>query len=55
MYYLSTDPAPGGSGEWVHWLVTNIPGTDMRRGETMVEYVPAGPPPGTGRLQCGVK
>uniref|UniRef100_A0A915CT60 Phosphatidylethanolamine-binding protein n=1 Tax=Ditylenchus dipsaci TaxID=166011 RepID=A0A915CT60_9BILA len=34
--------------EWHHWLVVNIPGNDVSKGETLAEYVGAGPPPGTG-------
>ncbi|KAF9414806.1 hypothetical protein HW555_007386 [Spodoptera exigua] len=34
---------------WLHWLVVNIPGIYIpNRGETLVEYVGAGPPEGTG-------
>ncbi|KAL3863640.1 hypothetical protein ACJMK2_005389 [Sinanodonta woodiana] len=36
------------SGEWQHWLVTNIPGKDVKRGQENIEYVGAGPPKGTG-------
>jgi len=35
--------------EWHHWLVGNIPGTDVAEGETLSEYVGAGPPEGTGK------
>uniref|UniRef100_A0A1W7RAP7 Protein D3 n=1 Tax=Hadrurus spadix TaxID=141984 RepID=A0A1W7RAP7_9SCOR len=34
--------------EWHHWLVVNIPGTDISKGETLSEYVGSGPPKGTG-------
>ncbi|EEB16280.1 phosphatidylethanolamine-binding protein, putative [Pediculus humanus corporis] len=34
--------------EWHHWLVVNIPGTDVNKGETLSEYVGSGPPKGTG-------
>lgn len=34
--------------EWHHWLVGNIPGTDVRAGETLSAYVGSGPPYGTG-------
>ncbi|XP_064465707.1 protein D2-like [Ornithodoros turicata] len=34
--------------EWHHWLVVNIPGTNITDGETLSEYVGAGPPKGTG-------
>ncbi|KAF5286221.1 hypothetical protein FQR65_LT02233 [Abscondita terminalis] len=34
--------------EWHHWLVGNIPGGDISKGETLSEYVGSGPPPGTG-------
>lgn len=34
--------------EWHHWLVVNIPGNDIARGETLSEYVGSGPPKGTG-------
>ncbi|CAI2353500.1 unnamed protein product [Caenorhabditis sp. 36 PRJEB53466] len=34
--------------EWHHWLVVNIPGNDIAKGDTLSEYIGAGPPPGTG-------
>ncbi|KAF7382915.1 hypothetical protein HZH66_013317 [Vespula vulgaris] len=34
--------------EWHHWLVANIPGSDISKGETLSEYVGSGPPEGTG-------
>lgn len=34
--------------EWHHWLVVNIPGTDLSKGTVMSEYVGSGPPKGTG-------
>ncbi|KAK2712577.1 hypothetical protein QYM36_011309 [Artemia franciscana] len=34
--------------EWHHWLVVNIPGEDISKGEVLSEYVGAGPPQGTG-------
>ncbi|KAG5668469.1 hypothetical protein PVAND_016409 [Polypedilum vanderplanki] len=54
-YYLlcMTDPdAPSRKDpkfrEWHHWLVGNIPGTDISKGETLSEYVGSGPPEKTG-------
>lgn len=35
-------------GEWQHWLVVNVPGSDVAAGETLSEYVGSGPPKGTG-------
>lgn len=34
--------------EWHHWLVGNIPGGDVKKGDTLSEYVGSGPPQGTG-------
>ncbi|KAF5296937.1 hypothetical protein FQR65_LT10088 [Abscondita terminalis] len=34
--------------EWHHWLVGNIPGGDVKQGETLSEYIGAGPPKDTG-------
>jgi len=34
--------------EWHHWLVVNIPGTNIKSGETLSQYVGSGPPQGTG-------
>ena len=34
--------------EWHHWLVGNVPGDDVSKGEVLSEYVGSGPPPGTG-------
>jgi len=54
-YYtlLMTDPdAPSrqnpNKGEWVHWLIFNIPGNSVQLGEIKYHYVGAGPPKGTG-------
>jgi len=55
-YYtlLKVDPdAPSRAApkfrEWQHWIVGNIPGVDISKGETLAEYVGAGAPKGTGR------
>ncbi|EDV99116.1 GH13213 [Drosophila grimshawi] len=34
--------------EWHHWLVGNIPGSDVAKGEVLSAYVGSGPPPETG-------
>ncbi|XP_055586703.1 protein D2-like isoform X2 [Uranotaenia lowii] len=34
--------------EWHHWLVVNIPGCAIDRGELLSEYIGAGPPKKTG-------
>ncbi|CAG9765078.1 unnamed protein product [Ceutorhynchus assimilis] len=34
--------------EWHHWLVGNIPGQDVSKGEVLSAYVGSGPPPNTG-------
>uniref|UniRef100_A0A1I7U2V2 Phosphatidylethanolamine-binding protein n=1 Tax=Caenorhabditis tropicalis TaxID=1561998 RepID=A0A1I7U2V2_9PELO len=34
--------------EWHHWLVVNIPGNDISKGDTLSEYIGAGPAPKTG-------
>ncbi|XP_062510513.1 protein D3-like [Corticium candelabrum] len=34
--------------EWHHWIVGNIPGTDIAKGVVLSEYIGAGPPQGTG-------
>lgn len=34
--------------EWHHWLVGNIPGGDVSKGEVLSDYVGSGPPPNTG-------
>ncbi|XP_049961816.1 protein D1-like [Schistocerca serialis cubense] len=33
--------------EWHHWLVVNIPGSNITAGETLPEFVGSGPPKGT--------
>nr|CAD7429483.1 unnamed protein product [Timema monikensis] len=40
-------------GEWIHWLVVNIPGRDLAlgdisKGEVLTEYVGSAPPEGSG-------
>ncbi|XP_063368652.1 protein D2-like [Cydia amplana] len=34
--------------EWHHWLVGNVPGSNVAAGETLSAYVGSGPPQGTG-------
>lgn len=50
--YVSDPDAPSRNEpkfrEWHHWLVVNIPGNDVSKGETLSEYVGSGPPQGTG-------
>lgn len=36
------------SFQWLHWLVGNIPGNDVSKGEILSAYVGSGPPQGTG-------
>ncbi|CAH2051983.1 unnamed protein product, partial [Iphiclides podalirius] len=33
---------------FLHWLVGNIPGNEVTKGETLAAYVPPVPPPATG-------
>eukprot|EP01133_Synstelium_polycarpum_P009801 gene9801-11450_t len=54
-YYtmIMTDPdAPTRSdpkyGQWLHWLVVNIPGSEIVKGDTMAEFIGSGPPEGSG-------
>lgn len=34
--------------EWHHWVVANIPGSEVGKGDVLSEYIGAGPPPDTG-------
>uniref|UniRef100_A0A183F387 Phosphatidylethanolamine-binding protein n=1 Tax=Heligmosomoides polygyrus TaxID=6339 RepID=A0A183F387_HELPZ len=34
--------------EWHHWLIVNVPGNDISKGDVLAEYIGAGPPKGTG-------
>ena len=34
--------------EWLHWLVVNIPGCNVDKGETLAPYLGSGPPKDTG-------
>lgn len=34
--------------EWHHWLVGNIYGGDVNKGEVLSDYIGSGPPKGTG-------
>ncbi|EDV90700.1 phosphatidylethanolamine-binding protein homolog F40A3.3 [Drosophila grimshawi] len=34
--------------EWHHWLVVNVPGTQVDKGDVLSAFVGAGPPQGTG-------
>lgn len=35
--------------EWHHWLVVNIPGNDINKGQTLSGYIGAAPPKGSGK------
>lgn len=50
---LMTDPdAPSHKdprmADWLHWMVVNIPGSDLSSGEEVTSYNGPSPPPGTG-------
>ncbi|XP_078668092.1 protein D1-like [Branchiostoma floridae x Branchiostoma belcheri] len=50
---IMTDPdAPSRSNpkfrEWHHWLIVNIPGHDIGRGEVLTDYIGAAPPKDSG-------
>lgn len=52
---LLTDPdAPSRQNpklrEWRHWLVVNIPGSEVSKGQTISDYNGPSPPKGTGGL-----
>ncbi|XP_026476165.1 protein D3-like [Ctenocephalides felis] len=34
--------------EWHHWLVGNIPGSEVSKGEVLTDFVGSGPPKGSG-------
>jgi len=34
--------------QWVHWVVVNVPGSDISKGELVIGYVGSGPPKGSG-------
>lgn len=38
--------------EWHHWLIGNIPGSNISQGEVLSEYVGSGPPQGKGHVLC---
>lgn len=40
--------------EWHHWLVGNIPGKDVAKGEILSAYVGSGPPPGEKLPRYGI-
>lgn len=50
---LMTDPdAPSRTNpkmkEWHHWLIGNIPGNQIEKGDVITDYVGSGPPKGSG-------
>lgn len=50
---IMTDPdAPSRNNpkmrEWHHWLIGNIPGNQIDKGEVLTDYVGSGPPQGSG-------
>uniref|UniRef100_T1GU81 Phosphatidylethanolamine-binding protein n=1 Tax=Megaselia scalaris TaxID=36166 RepID=T1GU81_MEGSC len=55
---LMTDPdAPSRKnpefGEVRHWLVVNIPGNDISKGQVVFDYIGSGPPKDTDSIQSG--
>mmetsp|Transcript_3553 Transcript_3553/g.11172 ORF Transcript_3553/g.11172 Transcript_3553/m.11172 type:complete len:188 (-) Transcript_3553:84-647(-) len=50
LYTLAmVDPdAPAKAAPWLHWLVHDIPGSNVAAGTTLVNYAPPTPPRGTG-------
>ena len=52
LFHLVDPDAPSRAdpkwGEWRHWLVINIPGCDVSKGEALSVYIGSGPPPDTG-------
>lgn len=36
------------SGNFLHWMIVNIPGSDLSQGEIKVPYISSAPPAGTG-------
>uniref|UniRef100_A0A1I7XPT8 Phosphatidylethanolamine-binding protein n=1 Tax=Heterorhabditis bacteriophora TaxID=37862 RepID=A0A1I7XPT8_HETBA len=34
--------------EWHHWLIVNIPGDNLKKGDVLADYIGSGPPKGTG-------
>lgn len=53
VYPVSLDPdAPSRAdpkfGQFQHWLVTNIPGNDVSKGDELTAYIGSGAPKGTG-------
>lgn len=51
-FNFTTDPgAPNATAnvtEWHHWLVGNIPGGDVTKGDVLSAFVGSGPPKNTG-------
>ena len=50
---VMTDPdAPSRAdpkyGEWRHWVVVNVPGHDVAKGQVLTTYMGPAPPKGTG-------
>ncbi len=53
IYLLKKDPdvpsrAEPKGREFLHWMVINIPGCDINKGEVFAQYVGCGAPKGTG-------
>jgi len=51
-----SEPKPVTARHWVliirlHWLVVNIPGHDVAKGQSLVDYVSSAPPKGSG-MHC---
>lgn len=48
-----TDPdAPSAksptNADWLHWMIVNIPGNNIKKGTTILPYTPPAPPRGSG-------
>lgn len=48
------DPDAPRSPSFLHWLVTNIPGGDITRGDTIQSYTPPSPPDKQHRYYVGL-
>jgi len=47
---MTAPDAPSRIREFNHWLVVNIPGSQVNQGEVKTEYMGAAPPQETGKI-----
>jgi len=49
LYTLLMDDPDASVGNYIHWVIVNIPGSQVKKADVLVDYEGPGPPKGTGK------